>query len=216
MVDPDLQLLYNTFPSLNAKQKEQFASLKKEYSEWNEKINVISRKDIDKLYERHVLHSLGIACCIQFKPGTRIMDIGCGGGFPSVPLAILFPDVQFTAVDSIGKKIKVVQEISQAIGLTNITAIHARAETIPGAFDFILSRAVAPMADLVTWTSNKILKTGNNSRPNGYLFLKGGDLTEEYAALKKHVRFEAEEKNLSEFFPGEFFETKKVIYIRTV
>ena len=184
-------------------------ALKVLYQEWNEKINVISRSDIANLAERHIQHSLAIAKFIQFKPGTEIMDLGTGGGFPGIPLAIEFPEVKFTLIDSIGKKIKVVNEISQAMGLKNVTAIHGRAEELKQQFDFVVTRAVAPLTDLERWTLGKIKKKGINALPNGILALKGGDLKEELKAYRKLVMVE----NLSQWYEGEFFETKKLVYL---
>jgi len=180
------------------------------YAFWNEQINVISRKDTDNFYERHVLHSLGIAKVIQFKKETKIMDVGTGGGFPGIPLAILFPDCQFTLVDSIGKKIKVVSEVANALGLKNVQGIHERAEKINESFDFIISRAVTKMPEFITWVKHKISKSSKNNLPNGILYLKGGDLTEEMKTVKQWHK----EYLLKDFFEGEFFETKKVIYVK--
>nr|MCS5664022.1 16S rRNA (guanine(527)-N(7))-methyltransferase RsmG [Flavobacteriales bacterium] len=172
----DLQIIEKYFPNLTEHQKEQFTQLKPLYEEWNAQINVISRKDIESLYERHVLHSLSLAKFITFEPGTKLMDLGCGGGFPGIPLAILFPEVSFTMIDSIGKKIKVVQEIADAIGLKNVQAYHMRAEKVKGSFDFVITRAVAPMMDLVKWTRKKYIKEQRHAIENGVIALKGGDL----------------------------------------
>lgn len=203
-------LISSYFPELTSKQIEQFSKLQALYVHWNEQINVISRKDTDNFYERHVLHSLGIAKVIQFKKGTKIMDVGTGGGFPGIPLAILFPDCEFLLVDSIGKKIKVVNEVANALGLKNVTGKHERAEKVEGTFDFIVSRAVTQMPEFISWVKNKISKTSKNSLPNGILYLKGGDLTEEMKTLKQWIK----EYNLKDFFEGEFFETKKVVYVK--
>ena len=204
-----MELITKYFPGLSEKQLHQFAQLAPLYKEWNEQINVISRKDIDLLYERHILHSLGIAKVMAFKPGTRVMDIGTGGGFPGIPLAILFPETTFLLIDSIGKKIKVVQEVSQAIGLTNLTAVHGRAEEVDEKFHFIVSRAVTRLKPFFGWTKNKYSAEQFNDLKNGILYLKGGDLAEEIQELNKPVQ----QYNLSDFFAEEFFETKKVLYV---
>ncbi|SFT87596.1 16S rRNA (guanine527-N7)-methyltransferase [Lishizhenia tianjinensis] len=204
------QLILSYFPDLTQKQIEQFAALGDLYQEWNEKINVISRKDVDNFYERHVLHSLGIAKVIQFKKGTRLLDVGCGGGFPGIPLAILFPECEFHLVDSIGKKIKVVQEVAEAIGLTNLQATHARAEQIKDKYDFVISRAVTAMPKFLQWITNKFDKQDKNAYPNGVFYLKGGDLKEEMKPVKRHTEY----FDLADYFEGEFFETKKVVYVR--
>jgi 16S rRNA (guanine527-N7)-methyltransferase len=198
------------FPNLTDKQRNQFSKLEEIYQHWNEQINVISRKDTENFYERHVLHSLGIAKVMEFTSRSSILDIGTGGGFPGIPLAILFPECQFTLVDSIGKKIRVVNEVKSALGLTNVVAIHERAENIKGNFDFIVSRAVTAMPDFIRWTTGKIAKKNQNSLKNGILYLKGGDLTEELSTVKQAVKM----YNLNEFFTEEFFETKKVVYVR--
>ena len=204
-----MELITKYFPGLSERQLEQFKQLDPLYKEWNEQINVISRKDIDFLYERHILHSLGIAKVIAFKPETLVLDIGTGGGFPGIPLAILFPETTFVLIDSIGKKIKVVQEVAQAIGLTNLTAIHGRAEEVDEKFHFIVSRAVTRLKPFYEWTKNKYSGEQFNDLKNGILYLKGGDLDEEIAELKKPVQL----YNLSDFFQEEFFETKKVLYV---
>ena len=203
-----MEKLLALFPELSAVQIERFEKLKPLYEEWNEKINVISRKDMDNFYERHVIHSLGIAKVIQFKDRTRILDVGTGGGFPGIPLAILFPEVQFHLVDSIGKKIKVVEEVVSALGLKNVTFQHARAEKVKGKFDFIVSRAVTLMEKFVPWVHHKIADKQKNDWPNGILYLKGGDLSEEMAPFPEHHTFV-----LSTYFDGEFFKTKKVVYL---
>src|SRR5665213_2501722 len=174
-------LIVKYFPSLTEQQLKQFDRLQELYTFWNNQINVISRKDIDQLYERHVLHSLGIAKVISFLPGEKVLDVGTGGGFPGIPLAILFPDTQFHLVDSIGKKIKVVQEVAQALNLTNVTATHQRAEEVNENFDFVVSRAVTRLKDFYPWVKKKFNKQSKNTLPNGILYLKGGDLTEEIA-----------------------------------
>lgn len=197
------------FPNLSEIQVQQFAALQNLYEHWNMQINVISRKDIDLLYERHVLHSLGIAKVMNFKPKTSIMDVGCGGGFPGIPLAILFPECNFYLVDSIGKKIKVVNEIATAIGLKNVKAEHKRAEEVKEKFEFIISRAVTDSSIFYRWVQNKISKKQFNNLPNGILFLKGGDLTEEFQEFKRRVVF----YDLKDYFAEEFFETKKVVYL---
>lgn len=202
-------LILNYFPNLSEIQVQQFAALQNLYEHWNIQINVISRKDIDLLYERHVLHSLGIAKVMNFKPKTSIMDVGCGGGFPGIPLAILFPECNFYLVDSIGKKIKVVNEIAAAIGLKNVKAEHKRAEEVKEKFEFIISRAVTDSSIFYRWVQNKISKKQFNNLPNGILFLKGGDLTEEFQEFKKRVVF----YDLKDYFAEEFFETKKVVYL---
>ncbi|WP_204263154.1 16S rRNA (guanine(527)-N(7))-methyltransferase RsmG [Spongiivirga citrea] len=203
-----VSLIKKYFPNLSVDQYSHFEQLKDLYQDWNLKINVVSRKDIDELYLRHVLHSLGIAKYISFKSGSKIMDVGTGGGFPGIPLAIMFPEIHFTLVDSIGKKIKVVQEVSKGLGLTNVTAIHSRVEDIDNTFDFIVSRAVAAMPTFVRWTKGKIAKKNNHDIRNGIIYLKGGDLTEELADFPK-----AEITNLSDYFEEEFYETKKVVYL---
>lgn len=208
-MNSDLALIEKYFPELTDLQKEQFAQLKPLYEEWNAQINVISRKDVDSLYERHILHSLSIAKFISFNKGAKIMDLGCGGGFPGIPLAILFPEVSFTLIDSIGKKIKVVQEITTAIGLQNIEAHHMRAEQLDDSFDFIITRAVAPMIDLVKWTRKQYLKVNKHKIDNGIIALKGGDLTSELASWGNRKTL----VNLSDYFEEEFFETKKIIHV---
>lgn len=205
----NMDLILNYFPNLTAEQKERFAALDGLYRDWNAKINVISRQDIDALYEKHVLHSLSIAKVVQFKPGTEILDVGTGGGFPGIPLAILFPMVDFHLVDSIGKKIKVVQEVANALGLTNVKAEQIRVEQLNTTYDFVISRAVTRLKPFLGWVRYKIHKAGNNDRPNGVLYLKGGDLTEELAEVTDRYRV----YDLSDYFEEPFFETKKLIYI---
>ncbi len=178
------------------------------YSEWNARINVVSRKDIDQLFERHVLHSLGIAKVMPFAPGTRVMDVGTGGGFPGIPLAILFPESNFLLVDSIGKKVKVVEEVAAALGLRNVRAQQARAESIDEKFHFIVSRAVTEFPEFYRWVKNKFLREQFNALPNGILYLKGGDLREEFGTYYNKARF----FDLSTYFSEEFFTTKKVVY----
>ena len=203
-----MQEILKHFPNLTENQKEQFAKLEGLYKEWNAKINVISRKDIDELYTRHVLHSLGIAKVMEFKPGASVMDVGTGGGFPGIPLAILFPETDFYLIDVIAKKIKVVQEVADGLGLKNVKAEQKRAETVNKEFDFIVSRAVTNMPDFVKWVRGKVKKDQNHDLPNGILYLKGGDLTEELAVFQKTTIYD-----LSDFFEDEFFETKKVVHL---
>ncbi|MGZ4034341.1 MAG: 16S rRNA (guanine(527)-N(7))-methyltransferase RsmG [Bacteroidia bacterium] len=205
----DISIILKYFPDLTQKQQEQFAQLQGLYEHWNAQINVISRKDIDLLYERHVLHSLGIAKVIKFKPKTTVMDVGCGGGFPGIPLAILFPETNFYLVDSIGKKIKVVNEVAEALGLKNVRAEHKRAEEVKEKFEFIISRAVTEFSTFYRWVQNKISKNQFNDLPNGILYLKGGDLTEELKDFQKRIVF----YDLKYYFTEEFFETKKVVYL---
>ena len=204
-----ISIILKYFPDITKTQQEQFAALQELFTYWNAQINVISRKDIDLLYERHVLHSLGIAKVIQFNPKTNVMDIGCGGGFPGIPLAILFPETNFYLVDSIGKKIKVVNEVAQALGLKNVKAEHKRAEEVKEKFEFIISRAVTEFPVFYRWVQNKISKKQFNNLPNGILALKGGDLAEEFIDFKKRVVF----YDLKDYFNEEFFETKKVVYL---
>jgi len=204
----NLELILKYFPDLTPIQIEQFTKLYDLYIDWNSKINVISRKDIEELYSRHVLHSLGIAKVIQFQPGASILDVGTGGGFPGIPLAILFPETQFYLIDIIAKKIKVVQEVAKGLGLKNVKAEQKRAELVREEFDFIVSRAVTNMPDFVKWTKNKTKKNAVHELKNGILYLKGGDLTEELAAYKTVQLFD-----LPDFFEEDFFETKKVVYL---
>lgn len=201
------ELILKYFPHLSENQKQQFDKLQELYAEWNAKINVISRKDMDSLYEKHVLHSLGIARVMNFSPNTKVLDIGTGGGFPGIPLAIMFPETHFTLVDSIGKKITVVKEVAAALQLQNVTAIHARAEDIPGKFHFVVSRAVTQMPVFLRWLKGKFEKEQFNTKHNGVLYLKGGDLSEELSGLKCEIF------DLRNYFEGEFFETKKVVYL---
>ena len=198
------------FPDLTELQIERFSRLEELYTLWNNQINVISRKDTENFYERHVLHSLGIAKVMDFKDSSEILDIGTGGGFPGIPLAILFPNCQFTLVDSIGKKIKVVNEVAIALDLKNVQGIHVRAENINKKFDFIVSRAVTAMPAFLTWVDKKFKKENINELPNGILYLKGGDLIEEMSTVKKHYRFH----DLNKIFDEDFFATKKVVYVK--
>ena len=210
-VNAGVESVFKYFPDLTAEQRERFAALDALYHDWNAKINVISRKDIDNLYEHHVLHSLGIAEVINFRPGTRVMDLGTGGGFPGIPLAIMFPDVQFHLVDSIGKKIRVCNEVISALGLTNVTTQHGRAEEVRNMkFDFVVSRAVMPLADLVKISQRLISPRQQNALPNGLIALKGGELEHEAGAVKREKLITP----LSEFFAEEYFETKKVVYVQ--
>ncbi|NLP58500.1 16S rRNA (guanine(527)-N(7))-methyltransferase RsmG [Lutibacter sp. B1] len=203
-----MEVILKYFSNLSDNQVAQFSKLEELYTYWNEQINVISRKDIDELYIRHVLHSLGIAKVQPFKPNAKILDIGTGGGFPGIPLAILFPETEFHLVDSIGKKIKVVNEVTKALGLKNVKAEHVRAELVKDEFDFVVSRAVTKMDDFVKWTRDKISKKQKHTLKNGILYLKGGDLTDELVNFPKATLY-----NLTDFFQEDFFDTKKVVHI---
>jgi len=196
------------FPNLHENQLRQFAMLPDLYADWNEKINVISRKDLSNLTEKHILHSLAIAKVIQFNAGTKILDVGTGGGFPGIPLAIMFPDCEFHLVDSIAKKIKVVSEISKAIGLTNVNVEQARAETLKGKYDFVVSRAVTAFPEFLSWVNKNIYRENRNELPNGILYLKGGDLKDELRGFERQITI----FDISNYFEEEFFETKKVVY----
>lgn len=204
-----MDIILKYFKNLSDTQKEQFAALYDLYTDWNSKINVISRKDITNLYEHHVLHSLGIAEVIRFKPGTRVMDLGTGGGFPGIPLAIMFPETQFHLVDSIGKKVKVATEIASAIGLKNVTTRHCRAEEEKAEFDFVVSRAVMPLTDLLKIIRKNISRDQQNALPNGLICLKGGELANEVMPVKNQTEI----YDLKNYFEEEFFETKKVVYV---
>lgn len=204
-----MELIKKYFPDLTATQFDKLAQMDELYQFWNAKVNVISRQDIDTLYERHILHSLGIAKVIQFKSGTNILDVGTGGGFPGIPLAILFPEAQFHLVDSIGKKIRVVQEIAQALQLDNVKAEQVRAERLDDTYEFVVSRAVTRLTPFTGWVRKNINRNSFHSLKNGILYLKGGDLTEEIAELNLKTRVYA----LSDYFTEEFFETKKVVYV---
>ena len=203
-----MQRILHYFPNLSDIQIQQLENLQSLYTEWNAKINVVSRKDIDELYVRHVLHSLGIAKIISFKPKANVVDVGTGGGFPGIPLAILFPETNFYLIDVIAKKIKVVNEITTALGLTNVKAEQLRAENLKPEFDFIVSRAVTNMPDFVEWVKHKVVKKQNHDLHNGILYLKGGDLTAELQNFPKATQY-----NLAEIFDDPFFETKKVVHI---
>ncbi|NDV79002.1 16S rRNA (guanine(527)-N(7))-methyltransferase RsmG [Dysgonomonas sp. 511] len=203
-----MDIILKYFPNITGQQKEQFAALYDLYFDWNSKINVISRKDIENLYTHHVLHSLGIAKLITFTSGTKIMDVGTGGGFPGIPLAIMFPDCEFLLVDSIGKKIRVATEVAAAIGLKNVQFRHCRAEEEKGKFDFIVSRAVMPLPDLVKIVRKNVSKEQHNALPNGIICLKGGNLDGELQPFKKT----AEADDLSMYFDEDFFKTKKIVY----
>ena len=204
-----MEQIQKYFPNITEEQRNQFAALYDLYTDWNSKINVISRKDIQNLYEHHVLHSLGITEVLNFKPGTTIMDLGTGGGFPGIPLAILFPDCKFHLVDSIGKKVRVANEIANAIGLKNVTFRHCRAEEEKQKFDFVVSRAVMPLADLLKICRKNISKEQKNALPNGLICLKGGELEREMNEVKGFV----EVTSLNDYFTEEYFETKKVVYV---
>ena len=202
-----MEIILKYFPDLTQKQIQEFALLQKLYSEWNEKINVISRKDIENLYERHILHSLSIAKFVQFKIATKIMDLGTGGGFPGVPLAILFPDARFHLIDSIGKKLKVIEAVKEELGLKNVFTFHSRTEDMQFQYDFVVSRAVAPLADLLNWTKGKY--TANDQHPvrNGLMCLKGGDIDAEMAVAKK-----AQKVSITKYFQEDFFKDKFLVY----
>lgn len=204
-----MDIILKYFPELTERQREQFAALLPLYEEWNAQINVISRKDMENFYEHHVLHSLAIAKAIRFAPMTEVLDVGTGGGFPGVPLAVMFPEARFTLVDSIGKKIKVVNDVVERLGLKNTKAMQTRAEQLDGEYDFVVSRAVTTLGEFVPWVKNKISKTQYNSLRNGILYLKGGDLTNELFTFRHKVKT----WDIGEWFDGEWFETKKVIYL---
>ncbi len=203
-----MELILKYFPNLTDDQIDKFTKLESLYQDWNLKINVVSRKDIDELYLRHVLHALAIAKVINFKDGTKLLDVGTGGGFPGVPLAILFPECSFHLVDSIAKKLKVVNEVVEGLGLTNVKTTHSRVEAINDTYDFIISRAVAAMPTFVHWVKGKIAKNQNNELKNGILYLKGGDLTEELKDYKTTTIYD-----LKDFYEEDFYETKKVVYL---
>jgi len=205
----DSEIIFHYFPSLSERQKDQINQLGSLYKEWNDKINVVSRKDIENIYVNHVLHSMGIAKVMSFNPKAHVLDVGTGGGFPGIPLAILFPETHFHLVDSIGKKITVVSEVSKALGLKNVTAEQIRAEQIKGKYDFVVSRAVTRMKEFYGWVNNKIKDDSTHTLDNGILYLKGGDLDEEMNELRCPYSI----YNLSDFFKEEFFETKRVVYV---
>jgi 16S rRNA (guanine527-N7)-methyltransferase len=216
-----LPLIEHYFEGLSTRQLEQFEAMPDLYTEWNARINLVSRQDLEHLAERHILHSLTLAAYADFVPGTRLLDVGTGGGFPGIPLAILFPECEWVLVDSIGKKIQVVQAVAEALGLTNVTALNQRAETVKGTFDFVVTRAVARLATLYPWVQHKIHNTQRNTIENGILALKGGDLAEEIAELTaimaKGKRLPAhciERHPLHEAFPLPFFETKQLVYVK--
>ncbi len=204
-----MDIILKYFPNLTERQREQFAALLPLYEEWNAQINVISRKDMEHFYEHHVLHSLAIAKVMGFAPMSEVLDVGTGGGFPGVPLAIMFPDARFTLIDSIGKKIKVVNDVIDRLGLSNSKAMQIRAEMLDGEYDFVVSRAVTTLGEFVPWVKKKISKSQYNKLHNGILYLKGGDLTNELFAFRHKVKT----WDISDFFEEEFFETKKVIYL---
>jgi len=204
-----MELIDKYFPDLSIEQRDKFAQMEALYQFWNARVNVISRQDIETLYERHILHSLGIAKVLEFKSGTSILDVGTGGGFPGIPLAIMFPKAQFHLVDSIGKKIRVVQEIVQALELDNVKAEQVRAERLDDSYEFVVSRAVTRMAPFVGWVKKNISRNSFHPLKNGILYLKGGDLAEELSELKEKARV----YELSNYFEEEFFETKKVVYV---
>lgn len=203
------EIIFKYFPELTARQRSQIEKLDPLYREWNEKINVISRKDIDNLYINHVLHSLGIAKVNAFKPGSKVLDVGTGGGFPGIPLAILFPETSFHLVDSIGKKITVVNQVAEGLGLKNVKGEQIRAEQLKGEYDFVVSRAVTRFKEFYSWINKRVRNTSENTLFNGILYLKGGDLDAEMAELKKPYQM----FDLQNYFEGEFFETKKVVYV---
>jgi len=205
----DSTLIEKLYPGLTQQQKQQFAQLQDLYQTWNERINVISRKDVDNLYVNHVLHSLGIAKVITFLPGTQVLDVGTGGGFPGIPLAILFPETQFHLVDSIGKKITVVTEVAKALKLTNVKAEQIRAEQLKSKYDFVVSRAVTRMKEFYGWVHQKIKRDSRHTLDNGILYLKGGELEEEMTELKRRYSL----YDLTTFFEEPFFETKKIVYV---
>ena len=204
----DPQLIFNYFPNLTQQQQDQFIALEALYQNWNLKINVVSRKDIEELYLRHVLHSLAIAKFISFSPGAQVLDVGTGGGFPGIPLAILFPETQFTLVDAIGKKIKVVQEVVDGLGLENVTAKHQRVEEDNNQYDFVVSRAVAAMPTFMRWIKGRIKKVSEHSIKNGVLYLKGGDLGDELQDYRTVQIY-----SLMDYYKEDFFETKKLVYL---
>lgn len=211
-IEENIALIEKYF-ELSERQREQFIQLQGLYEDWNSKINVISRKDLDSLYLKHILHSLAIAKVCRFEAGAKVMDVGCGGGFPSIPLAIMFPEAEFTAVDSIGKKIKVVEGVAEAIGLTNLTAVNTRVENIDQKFDYIVSRAVTDMVTFAGWVWKKFIPSSQAVKgdfPAGILYLKGGDLNEELRTVAKKTTI----FDIPEIFEEEFFETKKVVYVR--
>ena len=204
-----MELITKYFPALTENQLAQFRQLEALYQEWNSRINVISRKDMEHFYEHHVLHSIGIALVQAFQPGSYVLDVGTGGGFPGIPLAILFPETEFLLVDSIGKKIKVVQEVSKAIGILNVEAIKARAEEVKQKFDFVVSRAVTTLPDFIKWVENNIKKESRHTLKNGILYLKGGNLDDELARVKNKCQV----FDLSNYYEEAFFETKKVVHV---
>lgn len=202
-----INLILKYFPNLTEEQKNQFIKLEELYIDWNSKINVISRKDTESLYEKHILHSLGIAKVMEFAPNTKVLDVGTGGGFPGIPLAILFPETQFTLIDSIGKKITVVNAVAECVGLKNVVGINGRAEKLKEKFHFVVSRAVTQMPEFLRWLKGKFEKEQINTKHNGVLYLKGGDLAEELAGLRCEIY------KLKDYFEEEFFDTKKVVYL---
>mgnify|MGYP003307372886 CR=1 FL=1 len=204
-----MELINKYFPNITEEQRQRFAALDALYRDWNSKINVISRKDIDNLFPHHIIHSLAIAKVLHFEPGTTLLDVGTGGGFPGIPLAILFPDCQFTLIDSIGKKVRVASEVAKAIGLTNVRCIQERAEEEKGLFDFVISRAVMPMPDLVKLVRKNVSKKHQNAMPNGLMVLKGGKLEGELHEFKKYV----EQTLITDFFKDEWYKEKYVIYL---
>lgn len=203
------EIIFRYFPDLSATQQKQFQQLQELYPLWNEKINVISRKDIDNLYVNHVLHSLGIACVQRFNPGAKVLDVGTGGGFPGIPLAILFPDTHFHLVDSIGKKITVVKEVAGALGLTNVKAEQIRAEQLATSYDFVVSRAVTRLKPFYTWICKNVKKQGGHTLPNGILYLKGGDLADELSEYGRPYTL----YDLTDYYNEDYFQTKKVVYV---